>query len=206
MKGLVFDTTAPPLAAAPARNDVACFIGLVEPRADAEPPAALRRWLIDEGWWAEEGGQGLRPGSLLDVPLPLRDWEEFDALFAWDRRDYGKLLGQPVNGAGYLGAALRSFFAQGGRKCYLVAMGAPLAYGATRAERDDALARLVPPLAGGRPRREEWHGIEHLLGLPEASFVAFPDLAELSADYSPAATPAPEVAPVEPVFTACSAK
>ncbi len=204
MRGLWFETAAPLPEPVPARNDVACFIGQVAPRESAGVPGALRRWLVAEGWWAGPGGRALRPGRLLDVPVPLSDWDSFDHLFAWER-DYGRQAGQPVAGASYLGAAVRSFFAQGGRKCYVIAMGAPLAIARPVAEREQRLARLVPTAPLERARREHWHGIDHVLGLPEVAFVALPDLAELCA---PAPLPpmplelAPEVN--EPVFGPCS--
>ncbi len=209
MKGLRFENVESATPVIPVRNDVACFLGLAAVRSGSdgslpEVPESLRRWLVAEGWWTETGAGALRPGSLLDVPLPIGDWATFDHLFAWEQRPYGKLGGVPVSGAGYLGAAVRSFFAQGGRKCYVVSAGAPLSYDAPRAARDAQLAALLPVYQGQRSRREQWHGLHHLFGLPEVAFVTLPDLAELAADAPPRATPAQDLPPpAEPRFTAC---
>jgi hypothetical protein len=57
--------------------------------------------------------------------VPIDSWEVFDHLFAWERRplnETGRL------GTTYLGAAVRSFFAQGGRKCYVIRAGEPWVY------------------------------------------------------------------------------
>jgi hypothetical protein len=54
--------------------------------------------------------------------VPIDSWEVFDHLFEWERRplnDTGRF------GTSYLGAAVRSFFAQGGRKCYVIRAGEP---------------------------------------------------------------------------------
>jgi hypothetical protein len=86
-------------------------------------------------------------------------------------------------GTTYLGAAVRSFFAQGGRKCYVVSMGAPWPVAARRTDRMAALKRIVP----GYPDpanvvsdvdRASWTGIGHLFGLPDVSMLSVPDLAD----------------------------
>ena len=205
MKGLIFEALTPRAEAAANRTDLACFIGFARVR-DGEPPADLRQWLQQEGWWATDQSAGARSGppSLYDVPLPVASWERFDQLFAWDQRVYGQAGGAAIHGATYLGAAVRSFFSQGGRKCYVISCGEPAALAADRAARDAMLLRLVPADIGRSPRREEWHGLHHLLGLPGAAFVALPDLAELAAVYHEATlTPLALPRPV-PEFVECS--
>ena len=205
MKGLIFEALTPRAEAAANRTDLACFIGFARVR-DAEPPADLRQWLQQEGWWPTDHSAGARAGtaSLYDVPLPVASWERFDQLFAWDQRVYGQTGDAAVHGATYLGAAVRSFFAQGGRKCYVISCGEPAALAADRATRDAMLARLVPVAAGQTGQRGEWHGLHHLLGLPGASFIALPDLAELAAMYHEAPlTPMALPRPV-PEFVECS--
>jgi len=104
----------------PNRTDIACFVGYVG-RRETELPAELDRWLRERGWHLAEHGR--TPfDELLDVPVPVDTWDLFDHLFAWDERD---LNGQGQLGTAYLGAAVRSFFAQGGRKCYVVRVGDP---------------------------------------------------------------------------------
>jgi len=206
MKGLIFEPLTPLAEAAANRTDLACFIGFVKVRV-SEPPEDLRQWLEHEGWWpaAESAGaMGHDTGSLYDVPLPVASWERFDQLFAWDQRNYGQANTVPVTGATYLGAAVRSFFAQGGRKCYVISCGEPMDFAAGRATRDALLSLLVPADTGATARREEWHGLHHLLGLPGASFVVLPDLAELASRYHEALLPPMALPLPDPEFVDCS--
>ena len=146
MDGLSFVTVAPPVESDPARADIACFIGFVARRS----------------------------GDARDVPELIDAWDVFDALFAWDAR--------PITAAGgrcdtALGAAVRSFFAQGGRKCYVVRLGDPwpvLAPANQRGVLESAFLPILPPLSA--VDRSSWHGIGHLFGLPDVSFLCLPDL------------------------------
>ncbi len=201
MKGLVFEPPAPQHQSAPNRTDVVCFIGLVNVRG-GELPADLMAWLQQQGWWATAQTAAVRDGgdTLTDVPVPIDSWERFDQLFAWNERPYGA----NVVGATYLGAAVRSFFAQGGRRCFVIRRRDALAYDADRSRRDAALRDLIPRATVARYRRADWHGLHHLWGLAEVSFVAFPDLAELAADVVAEVAPA-VVAEAPPVgFVECS--
>jgi len=202
MKGLIFEALSPQADAATNRTDVACLIGFAKLR-EADTPVALTEWLQHEGWWATATSAGEQGGakSLYDVPLPLHSWEQFDQLFEWDQRIYGD---EATQGASYLGAAVRSFFAQGGRKCFVISLGEPLALADDRAARDAMLLQLVPYDSGQRSRRSEWHGLHHLFGLPEVSFVTMPDLAELAAIYHEDSVTSVEVPPPEPQFVECS--
>ena len=202
MKGLIFEALTPRADAASNRNDIACFIGFAKLR-DVEVPEDLRRSLQHEGWWstASSAGSQLGGNSLYDVPVSIASWERFDQLFAWEQRPYGD--GETL-GATYLGAAVRSFFAQGGRKCYVISCGEPIALDADRSIRDVMLQKLVPNYTGQRSRRSEWHGLHHLFGLPGTSFVALPDLAELAGVYREATAASIDVVPPVPEFVECS--
>src|SRR5882762_6662489 len=140
---------------------------------------------------------------LLDVPIPIESWAQFDQLFAWEQR-----TSSGREGSTNLGAAVRSFFAQGGRRCYVVRAGDPAPLEALRAPRLESLRFLIP----GYPfhfdpspaDRESWHGLGHLFGLPDVSFVCLPDLPEVvSVDRTRMPLPAPPVEPRE-VFAECS--
>jgi len=202
MKGLIFEALSPHADAAPNRTDVVCFIGFAKMRP-GETPAALTAWLQQEGWWATATAAGEQGGveSLYDLPLPIHSWEQFDRLFAWDRRVYadGATLG-----ATYLGVAVRSFFAQGGRKCVVVSLGEPVALTDDRSARDARLLQLVPDYHGQRSRRSQWHGLHHLFGLPEVSLVAMPDLPELASLYREYTLVPVDVPLVPPQFVECS--
>lgn len=181
-RGVSFTTVAAPLADTTERGDVVCFIGLARPRASAVVAPELAAWLRRWGYWPARG-----EAPLLGVPVPVSGWEQFDRLFDW-QRDFA----QDIKGGGYLGAAVRSFFAEGGRQCLVVAEAEPLDVLAGRDARDALLERLIPDtLAQGNGRRQ---GLQHLRELPMVSFVVFPDLVELVCDPAP---PAPE--PLVPV-------
>ncbi len=111
-------------------------------------------------------------------PVPLLLW----LLLILSRIQVLKDPGQV--GTTYLGSAIRSFFAQGGRRCYLVRVGNPWAFTTSREKRLEQIAKLIP---GYRPRvwgtftgspveRQGWHGVGHLFGLPDVSFLCLPDL------------------------------
>jgi len=172
MKGLRFER-APVVASDPNRADIACFVGFVSRRA-TPLPSRLTRWLKEYGW-LKTGSVPSSIEELLDVPVPIDTWDDFDQLFDWEREleDEGRL-------GTYLGAAIRSYFAQGGRKCYLVRVGDP-AVGTL--SREDKLRLLIPGYPNGSlpspVDRSSWSGIAHLYGLPDVSFACMPDLADI---------------------------
>ncbi|HET8745635.1 MAG TPA: hypothetical protein VFM98_08520 [Ramlibacter sp.] len=69
----------------------------------------------------------LRLQRLHNLPVALGSFDTFDALFAWDQRgirdrkvrDDDPVLATP------LGVAVRAFFGEGGRRCYLIRSGDP---------------------------------------------------------------------------------
>jgi hypothetical protein len=174
MPGIVFQDQTKVADSAPTRMDIALFVGFVR-RLASPLPDHVGQWLSDRGW---VNGPYARPvDSLLDVPTPIENWQQFEALFAWRDR-----TGSGADGDAYLGAAVRSFFAQGGRKCYVVRVGDPWALDAARADRVAAVAKLIPGHPWGflpsPADRRSWHGVGHLFGLTDVSFVVIPDLAD----------------------------
>jgi hypothetical protein len=210
MSGLRFEERTPQLRVAPNRTDVVCFVGFVARRA-APLPAGVRRWLDEAGWVR---GAYARPADverLLDLPVPIDSFEAFDALFAWDARD---LDGRGLRGDTWLGAAVRSFFGEGGRLCYVVRAGdpAPLEQAEQPASRMARMASrleaLIPGAGAGwlavsATDRSTWRGAGHVLGLPDASFLCIPDLPDAVA--APAEPPDPITpVPVEETFVSCT--
>ncbi len=213
--GLVFDVAAPLAAPARYRADVACFIGHVARRPDRPLPAALREQLAAAGWtsgaWARTPAQ---VDSLLNLPLALDSWHLFDRLYAWDQRPLD--VAGTRHCASYLGAAVRSFFARGGRRAIVIRIGDPWPYledGAHRAaQRRTRLRRMLPDFASrSAPARPfephdpaSWQGIHHLYGLREPSLLLLPDLPDACA----ADLPLPDVSPLPPLppegFVECS--
>ncbi|MHB1309667.1 MAG: phage tail sheath protein [Limisphaerales bacterium] len=216
MSGLLFQDAQPAATSSPNRADVVCFIGFVGRRATPLPDG-LKSWLQDQGWRGRD-----RPVTdadpLLDTPVPLESFEAFDRLFAWEHRPP---LPHAFPYGTWLGAAVRSFFRQGGARCFVVRIDDPgpyrtpaavdspaehLAFTATRRAR---LGQLLPgfigPTAPPSPADPAtWRGLGTLLGLEEAAFVCLPDLPELVAD---AALEPGGLAPVEPgpeVFVECA--
>lgn len=186
---LVFETQAPVVSSNPNRADIALFIGFVG-RRDTPVPTEIQRWLQEQGWTsppyeraaAREGTDGAVP-SLLDIPIPLESWDIFDHLFAWEQQPLNFDPQEPM-GTTYLGAAIRSFFAQGGKRCYLVRVGNPWAFTTSREKRLEKIAKLIPgycpyqrgTFAGSPVERQGWKGVGHLFGLPDVSFLCLPDL------------------------------
>jgi hypothetical protein len=206
MRGLLFETQGPQAPPAPNRADVALFVGFAGRRPGPLPPR-VQGWLDENGW---SRGPWRRPrrqvNALYDVPVPIDAWETFDRLFAWDGR---VMDAEGTVGATYLGAAVRSFFAQGGRRCYVVRVGRPWKYTAGRALRMRKLSRVVPGLnTGDLPTpadRSSWRGVGHLFGLPEVSFLCLPDLADaVRPDTQPPQPVEPAPEPPES-FVECSA-
>ena len=124
MNGLSFELAPPAVAPDPNRGDVACFVGYVGRRA-TPLPASVHTALVEARWidgpWARPEAE---VEALLQLPVVVDSWNAFDALFAWAKRP----VMQPVGSeqrlcASYLGAAVRSFFANGGRRALNVCCG-----------------------------------------------------------------------------------
>lgn len=180
MSRIVFEPDVPVTPTDLARTDVACFVGLVRRRVrvPAQPlPKPKIDWLREHGWI--DGPMARNVSSLLDVPMPIENFAAFQSLY-----DDGH--SPAATGTDYLALAVQSFFAQGGKRCYVVRMGDPV--GAETA-RDATVKQL---LAGGSSEQDQrsWHGIAHLWGLPDASFLVLPDLPLL---HAPAVVVAPGV-------------
>lgn len=162
---LEFATAAPP-GPSPDRADVALFVGAVTRRRDAQArPSALPDtlaswWDQTQGWWERER-RARQPrhdrSHLLNLPVPITGWSEFEALFVVDRAVVGP-AGLRV--ACPLAAAVRAFFAGGGRRCYVVRTGDALPYADSARKRFDGNLLLKstplpdPAVPGGAPLLE----------------------------------------------------
>lgn len=186
MNTLVFENQIPPIASDPNRADIACFAGFVSRRTvNSKPdapktslPSGIAQWLKQQGWDTPPYAR-LPIADLLDLPVLIGSWEVFDQLFAWEQRPFDQ---QEQNGTTYLGAAVRSFFAQGGRRCYVVRVGDPWQFGAKRDDRLSQLKKLIPgypsSITCSAADQQTWRGVGHLFGLPDVSFLCLPDLAD----------------------------
>ncbi|HEX5182417.1 MAG TPA: phage tail sheath C-terminal domain-containing protein [Allosphingosinicella sp.] len=225
--GVTFTTRQPATGGLSTRADVAMFVGCVGRRA-ASLPQPVADALAAGGW---------RPGglfrttaaqlvSLLDLPVPVTSWAEFDALYAWDERPAAPgsadLLPCP------LGLAVKSFFEAGGAKAYVVRTGDPLPLvGATPdatiaaklallawppAKPPADAADRVPILAGfggagkaadpGDPAT--WSGAASIYAIEDAAILLLPDLAEIAAGAPRPVPPIPEVPGPPEQFLPCA--
>jgi len=203
---LVFEPAAPAAPPDALRADVACFVGFVGRRAGRPLPQALLAQLDAAGWvrgpWARTGEQ---LDSLLNLPLVLDSWHLFDRFYAWDER--------PLDAQGrrrcasYLGAAVRSFFARGGRLAVVVRMGDPWPYledAAQRAsQRATRLGQLLPAGPFARHDPASWQGVQHLYGLRDNSLLLLPDLADACAVVPPLPEGTRPLAPAPEGFGPC---
>jgi hypothetical protein len=166
----------------------------------------LVEWWVEQAWLAPFGARSAADLlELSDVPAPIDTWDSFDALFAWDRRPI--IASSRSTADTTLGMAVRRFFLQGGRKCYVVRVGDPLP-----AFDSAARASLRTRLLGGAQQqptpvdRSTWRGVAHLFGLPDVSFLSTPDLPELFAAPPGTPVPVPELVDNEERFVECGVR
>jgi hypothetical protein len=197
VNGLSFHRRPPVAEEPPERADIACFVGLLTPRVGVTVPPEIATWLIRHSWvLAMDASQ---PASALTgLPVPVENWATFDALFQWESR-----TADGNGGPTYLGMAVRSFFAQGGRKCYIAAVANSLAIADVIAQQGSLWALCAPSICSEQDRTT-WKGSGVLFGLEDASFLLLPDLPELvraTVIPPPVAPPAPPA--VEEHFALC---
>ena len=208
---LEFETARASVPAAPQRTDIACFVGYVRTRT-VSLPRQVTEDLRAAGWidgpWRRSDAQ-LR--SLEQLPVVVESWDAFDQLFDWRSRPIA--ADSAATCACYLGAAVRRFFSQGGRRAIVVRVGDPWPFmdaaGARAANRTARIAPLVPqfvapsvPFDPTDPRT--WRGIQHVYGLPEVSLVCLPDLADACGDDPPPPDATLPLVPVSEGFVECS--
>ncbi|HEY4241171.1 MAG TPA: hypothetical protein VGM88_15215 [Kofleriaceae bacterium] len=233
MRGVFIQERVVPVARSPYRADVAMFVGFVDRRRgkhlpDGDPtdetlvqpivPTATQpgdpsvfEWLVSEGWARrnDTAAANTRIDELLNIPVPVDTFDAFGRLFAWEFRPCG------VNFCDtYLGAAVRSFFAAGGRLAYIVRVDTPFGVPLTTADaaavvaaRQANLEKLVPTAIIPSPGddRIAWKGVWTVYGLPDVSFITAPDLADVVRTGLAADPPLPPDPPIPVAFEACSA-
>ena len=207
MFGLSFETTPAIEAAHPARADIALFVGWTTRRAGAKLPRAVADWLHARRYLAPDAfaTRAWQDDALLDLPVPIDSASMFDALF--DSRARPVAGAAPEHCDDYLGLALRAFFANGGRKAYVVRLGDPWPVTPQIAgtARDTRLAQLLPLAGASGWMRESWRGIEHAWALDDVSLVLVPDLPDLFGDVRTAIAGDEASPPAVPeVFVECA--
>jgi uncharacterized protein len=199
---VAFDDARPVAESDPGRTDIACFVGLARVTGSALP-AAIVDWLQTHGWTDGPLARSTDP-PFADIPIPIETYATFTSLF-----DPGGSASS--YGTDYLATAVRSFFAQGGRRCYIVRMGDPVAPGDDavaqngQSGKGQKLAALLPGSLYAPDDRRSWHGVGHLGGLPDVSFLSLPDLPAVCASAPTAATGVTVVVPAGPSqFVECT--
>lgn len=229
LPGITFTASRPFETGLSSRADVAVFVGCVARRA-AALPAAARDALVADGWTPTGVFKAAadRLDTLLGVPVPVHGWSEFDALYAWERRQavFGGAEQLPTP----LGLAVKRFFAEGGAKAYVVRTGdplplhnpnvAPTVYAKVKqqllawpanAKPADAAARqpLLPGFAGrGTPADPAdpatWAGAAVAYAIPDAAMLVLPDLIDLASGAPRPAPAIPEPPGPREIFKPCA--
>jgi hypothetical protein len=200
MYGLSFEErTAAPLADAP-RADIALFVGWFAWRAEATVGRDLARWFDARLGLAVPVGAALP----FDRPIPFDAWAQFDISADWRNR--------PVSAAGSeradttLGIAVRDFFANGGRRCYVVALAPPwpVTQRLDDDEREAAFVLLLPSFIDRE--RTRWRGLAHAKALDDVAQILAPDLPELAAAQRDVVAPSRDAVDPPEVFVECAAR
>jgi hypothetical protein len=192
MSRVIFDNQPAPPQVDPGRADVACFVGLIRVLPGAALPAATAAWLTSLGY------SNSRIAQITNVPILLERYVGFTSLF--DDGSAGTGFGTD-----YVAAAVRSFFAQGGRRCYVVRAGDPVTPKDTAQDKAAKLTSLLPNTAYGPDMADSWTGVSSLAMLDDVSFLVVPDLPMLCASQQDGATGRLPAKPSGPeVFVECS--
>lgn len=227
--GILFTSSRPTRSGLSSRADVAMFAGCIARRPRAVP-AFLKAALV-EGGWSEKGlfkADDAQLDSLLNIPVPVESWSEFDRLFAWDRRPAAPGSGDMLPTA--LGLAVKSFFAEGGAKAYILRTGDPLPLVAPDMSPEDEAAskaqllawadasppndadQRVPLLPGmeqiGSPPDPTdpatWRGAAMIYAVDDCAMLCLPDLPDLCAGAPEAILPLGEVPGPPEQFRPCA--
>ncbi len=198
MNGLSFHRRTTVSESAPERVDIACFIGMITARADRLLTPEIAAWMVAHSW-ATAADVAAKPASdFKGLPVPIENWPVFDGLFQWESR-----TSDGLGGPTYLGIAVRSFFSQGGQKCYVVAVSDSQSIEQTGQQQSALLAKYVPQGVSEQDRTT-WRGAGILFGLEDVSLLVLPDLPELfrQIDLPPPVAP-PPLPHIEEHFVRC---
>lgn len=192
MSRVIFDNTPQAPAFHPGRADVACFVGLARVLKGAALSASMASWLSSLGYKSDQ------IASLTNVPILIENYAAFSAIFDDAQAGTG-------SGTDYLATAVRSFFAQGGKRCYVVRVDDPVAPDDSAQSKAARLRKILPGSAFTPDDARSWTGVGNLGALEEVSFLVTPDLPVLCASQPSGAigqVPAIPTGPEE--FVVCS--
>jgi hypothetical protein len=149
-------------------------------------------------WLNSLGYSNAQIATITNVPIMLESYLAFTSIF--DDGSAGNAFGTD-----YVATAIRSFFAQGGRRCYVVRVGDPVTATDTPQQKTAKLQALLPNATYAPDSAQSWTGVGSLGPLEDAAFLATPDLPILCASSEDGATgqlPAKPSGPEE--FVECS--
>jgi hypothetical protein len=198
MSRVIFDNQPAAPQLNPGRADIACFVGLVRVLNGATVPAGLVPWLKSLGYKDAQITPTTGDQLFLNLPILLENYLAFTSIF--DDGSAGNAYGTD-----YVATAIRSFFAQGGRRCYVVRVGDPVTPTDTPQSKAAKLQALLPNPAFAPDMAQSWTGIGSLAALEDVSFLSAPDLPILCASSQDGAIGQLPAAPSGPEeFVTCS--
>ena len=168
MSRVIFDNLPPAPAFNPGRADVACFVGLARVLQGAALSASMASWLSSLGYKSD------RIASITNVPVLIESYAAFSAIFDDAQAGTG-------SGTDYLATAVRSFFAQGGKRCYVVSVDNPVTRDDSPQIKAAKLQKILPSNIFTPGDARSWTGVGNLAALEEVSFLVTPDLPILCA-------------------------
>jgi hypothetical protein len=193
MSRVIFDNTPTPPAFNLTRADVACFVGLVRLLPGASLPPTMTTWLTSLGY------QEPQITSLTNIPIMVESYPRFTSIF--DDGSSGSGFGTD-----YVAACVRTFFAQGGKRCYVVRVDDPVDGGEPALVKANKLFKLLPNANFDATDPTSWTGVGALAPLEEVSILSTPDLPVLCASKPFAASgQSPTLATGPEEFVVCSA-
>ena len=149
MSRVVFDNQPAAPVFNPVRADIACFAGLVRLLPGASLTASMSAWLNSLGY---SNGQ---IALVTNVPVMLESYLAFTSIF--DDGSAGTGFGTD-----YVAAAVRSFFAQGGKRCYVIRVDNPVAPSDAAQDKLAKLQNLLPNSAYAPDQAQSWTGVGSL--------------------------------------------
>jgi hypothetical protein len=192
MSRVTFDNAPAAPAFNPIRADVACFVGLVRLLPGASAPLSMTAWLKSLGY------SQAQIATLTNIPIMVENYRNFTSIF--DDGSAGTGFGTD-----YLATGVRSFFAQGAKRCYVVRVDDPVTPNDTAATKASKLNKILPNTTFAPDQAQSWTGVGSLSPLEEVSILVTPDLPILCASQQYAASgvaPTPAAGPEE--FVVCS--
>jgi hypothetical protein len=192
MSRVIFDNQPAAPQLNPGRADIACFVGLVRVLPGTTVPAGLSTWLNSLGY------SSAQIATITNVPIMIESYLAFASIF--DDGSAGNAFGTD-----YVATAIRSFFAQGGKRCYVVRVGDPVTSTDTPQQKAAKLRALLPSSAYAPDTAQSWTGVGSLGALEDVSFLSTPDLPILCASSQDGAIGQLPVRPSGPEeFVQCS--